>query len=202
MLTYSGKYIDVANITADDLNLQDICRSLSLQCRWNGHLGKFYSVAQHSMILAEACRLLGMPFVASRWALCHDFSEAYFSDVPLPIKRNPNMDWFCREEKRLGDLIKERWVTNLSTPWESDLAEVDRLDKALAVVEYEVLAEYVYDKSDEVFESTTLDPETMGVLRWALYKVSGLHPNNHEPRCWGPEEAHAKLRMECRTWLD
>ena len=202
MLTYSGNYIDVANIQPCDLNLQDICRSLSLQNRWNGHLGKFYSVAQHSIVLAEACRMLGMPDVASRWALCHDFSEAYFSDVPLPIKRNPNMEWFCREEERLGNLIKERWVTIFQTAWESTWSEVDRLDKALAVVEYEAFAEYAYDKSAEVFESTTLDHETMCVLRWALYKVSGLRPNNHEPRCWGHEEAHAKLRTECRTWLD
>jgi hypothetical protein len=202
MLTYSGNYIDVANIQPEQLNLQDICRSLSLQCRWNGHLGKFYSVAQHSMVLAEACRILNYCPDACTWALCHDFSEAYFSDVPLPIKRNPNMKWFVQQEKQLGDLIFNRFVTPEGTVARQTWHEaVDGLDKALAVVEYEVFAEYLYSKSDEVFQSTRLDEHIMGVLTRALYKVSGISGTGYAPRCWGHEEAHTRIKLECRTWL-
>ena len=201
MLTYSGNFIDVTDIQPEDLNLQDICRSLSLQCRWNGHLGKFYSVAQHSMVLAEACRMLDLGDTAARWALCHDFTETYFSDVPLPVKRNPGMEWFCREEDRVGRLVKERWVTSFSDVWESIYSDVDKLDKALAVVEYEQLAEYRCDKSDELFESAKMDQDTMEVLRRALYKVSGTRNVNQEVRCWCHKEAHARLKLECRTCL-
>ncbi len=66
---------------ANEVRVLDIAHSLSLQCRYAGHCLRFYSVAEHSVLLARHAapedRL---------WALLHDASEAYLVDVPRPVK--------------------------------------------------------------------------------------------------------------------
>ena len=39
-------------ITVSKIDIKDIAKNLSLQCRFNGACGKFYSVAEHSVILS------------------------------------------------------------------------------------------------------------------------------------------------------
>lgn len=79
--TYTGKYVDIFNITPDDIDIEDIAHALSHQCRFGGHIKRFYSVAEHSIKVAEMLspehKLAG---------LLHDASEAYFIDMPTPIK--------------------------------------------------------------------------------------------------------------------
>lgn len=70
--------------------IEDIAHALSLNCRFNGHIRHFYSVAQHSLMVANlmASLALGDPLEG----LLHDATEAYMSDVPAPLKvRLP--DW-------------------------------------------------------------------------------------------------------------
>lgn len=50
--TFSGIYVNVINPTVDMFTIDDIAHALSNQCRFNGHLPKFYSVAQHSVMAA------------------------------------------------------------------------------------------------------------------------------------------------------
>jgi len=53
LITFTNKKIDPANMTADDICLEDIATGLSLTCRWSGQLGVHYSVAQHCVLLAR-----------------------------------------------------------------------------------------------------------------------------------------------------
>lgn len=79
--TFSGKSFYPLSPSADDICIEDIAHALSLICRFNGHCKRFYSVAQHSILVAKHCskknKLAG---------LLHDASEAYACDVPRPIK--------------------------------------------------------------------------------------------------------------------
>jgi len=84
--TYSGETIDFSNFTVDKVRLPDIARSLSHQCRFGGHVAEFYSVAQHSVLVAERLRRWNMNPITVRWGLMHDAAEAYITDVPRPIK--------------------------------------------------------------------------------------------------------------------
>lgn len=74
-------------------NVEVIAHSLSQQCRFNGHTRTFYSVAEHSLMVAELMELMqtGDPFEG----LMHDGCEAYIGDVPAPFKqKNPTLKVF------------------------------------------------------------------------------------------------------------
>lgn len=66
--------------------LRDIARSLSMQCRFNGHVTRYYSVAEHSIHMSDYARTALGDLGAARWALLHDAPEAYLSDIPTPLK--------------------------------------------------------------------------------------------------------------------
>lgn len=86
MLTHSGKRFDFDNINPDAICIEDIATSLANQCRFNGHANSFYSVAHHSVIMADAMSQDGYDNKMVRTALLHDASEAYLGDMVKPLK--------------------------------------------------------------------------------------------------------------------
>lgn len=84
--TYSGKSIDFNNIKTSDFDIIDIANGLAKECRYNGQIDGFYSVAQHSVL---ACSRAFMDYKHPRFCLAvllHDASEAYLKDIPAPVK--------------------------------------------------------------------------------------------------------------------
>ena len=82
------------DLKPSDVNKDFIINTLSKICRYTGHFGQqnsstagaIYSVAQHSVKMAEACLLVtGDPKKAME-CLWHDAAEAYFGDIISPIK--------------------------------------------------------------------------------------------------------------------
>jgi len=69
-----------------DFNINDIAHALSNTCRYNGHCVEFYSVAEHSYLIAEKMMEDGCEGYEIMWGLLHDAAESYISDVPKPIK--------------------------------------------------------------------------------------------------------------------
>lgn len=82
VVTYVGKKIYPPDIKKEDIDIRDIACSLGNRCRFSGHLKQFYSVAEHSVLVS----LLVEPRFAL-WGLLHDASEAYFADIPSPLKK-------------------------------------------------------------------------------------------------------------------
>lgn len=79
--TYTGKMINVFNPDPSLICIEDIAHALSNLCRFGGHSRQFYSVAEHSVMVAG--------YVRHRHklaALLHDASEAYLVDIPSPVK--------------------------------------------------------------------------------------------------------------------
>ena len=86
MITVSGRRFWPLDPRPADVYLPDIAHALAHTCRYGGHARKFYSVAEHSVLLAELFIARGDIALAT-WALLHDAAEAYFGDVIRPVKR-------------------------------------------------------------------------------------------------------------------
>ncbi len=67
---------------ADEIFIVDIAAGLSKQCRFNGHVDRFYSVAEHSVIASTLTQDANL----ARWLLMHDAPEAYIGDMVRPLK--------------------------------------------------------------------------------------------------------------------
>jgi len=81
--TFTGKKFHILDPEPCEVDIKDVAHALSNLCRFGGHCRKFYSVAQHCVIGAEA-------FENNKVALhflLHDAQEAYLCDLPRPIKR-------------------------------------------------------------------------------------------------------------------
>jgi hypothetical protein len=96
--THSGKEFHFLNPTEDDIDIDDIAFSLSNQSRYTGHT-VFYSVAEHSILVAELLYLQTRNKDLALAGLLHDASEAYLSDLASPLKQ------FFPEYKKMEDLI-------------------------------------------------------------------------------------------------
>ncbi len=79
--TFLGKFV-LSTPVSSDINIMDIAHSLSLQCRFTGHCKRFYSVAEHSVRVAN----LVEPSLRKQ-ALLHDATEAYIGDISRPLKK-------------------------------------------------------------------------------------------------------------------
>jgi hypothetical protein len=86
MQTATGRKFWPLDPRADEVFIEDIAHSLSLQCRYAGHCLRFYSVAEHCVLMARKLRWEGVD--VALYALLHDAAEAYTVDVPRPLKRH------------------------------------------------------------------------------------------------------------------
>lgn len=73
---YDGGPADTRGITT-----ANVAHGLALTCRYGGHVPRFYSVAQHSVLVTRLCADKFWP-----WALFHDAGEFVLPDVPRPAK--------------------------------------------------------------------------------------------------------------------
>lgn len=102
--TFSGRSLHLQAPAPDAIDITDIAHGLSLQCRFAGQIGVFYSVAQHSVLCSYMCE----PADALA-ALLHDAAEAYMSDVPRPAKELAGMQGYIACEKHLTAIILQRF---------------------------------------------------------------------------------------------
>lgn len=117
--TYSGGKITPLDPDPDDIAIADVAHALALQCRFTGHVRKFYSVAQHSVL---ASTLVPEGFELD--ALLHDASEAYLADIARPIKNQPGFGEVYHEaEARLEKAVAEHFGTRYPIPEEVKIAD-------------------------------------------------------------------------------
>lgn len=107
--TNSGKKIDLLDPKPEMFTIDDIATALSKLCRFNGQLREWYSVAEHSIHVAEL-----VPNPQKLTALLHDASEAYLCDVPTPLKRLLG-DSYKAIEKRISYAIGTAFDIDLVT---------------------------------------------------------------------------------------
>lgn len=84
--TWSGKQYHFLKPSPDEITLSDISKALSQINRYGGHTNYPYSVGHHSILIANKLAEDGYSSVIRLYGLMHDFSEAYLTDIPTPIK--------------------------------------------------------------------------------------------------------------------
>lgn len=110
-----------------EVNIEDIAHSLSMLCRFNGHMERFYSVAEHSVYVSQL--VTGKNQI---WGLLHDAAEAYLSDVPSPVKKH--LPQFKEIENGLQKIIAIHFNLSPAIP-----PEVKHADMVLLATEKKVL---------------------------------------------------------------
>lgn len=105
MQTATGRKFWPMDPRADEVFIEDIAHALSMQCRYAGHCLRFYSVAEHCVLMARKLRWEGVD--VALWALLHDSSEAYLVDVPRPVK--PYLDGYKAAEAKVMAAICDRY---------------------------------------------------------------------------------------------
>ncbi|MBC7860185.1 MAG: phosphohydrolase [Burkholderiaceae bacterium] len=96
--TFSGNRFYPLVPRIDRVAIEDIAHGLAYQCRFNGQTREFYSVAQHSLVVAS----LVAPHQRMA-ALLHDAAEAYLGDMVKPLK--VLLPEFGVLEERVTDII-------------------------------------------------------------------------------------------------
>lgn len=126
MQTYTGRKFYPYDPRVEDVDILDIAHALSMTCRYNGHCKQFYSVAQHSVLLAECATAPN----ALR-ALLHDAPEAYVGDMIRPIKHHPGMVSFLWVE----EVVEKAVCARFNLPYPLVNSEIKRLDNAILLDE-------------------------------------------------------------------
>ena len=107
ILTWTGQEVNPFNMTVDQIDIRDIARALSMQCRYNGHISDFYSVAEHSILISYALERDEYSLNTQKHGLLHDASEAYIGDIPTPIKAQLSTVKLCENE--IHKLVAEKF---------------------------------------------------------------------------------------------
>jgi uncharacterized protein len=119
MQTFTGLAFWPLDPRPNEIRLLDIAHGLSKLCRYGGQCVRFYSVAEHSLLVASQA-----PDHLKLTALMHDASEAYLIDVPRPLKRN--LDGYAEIENRLMETIAGRFGFDWPMP-----DEIKQLDERI-----------------------------------------------------------------------
>ena len=94
----------------DRIDIEDIAHGLAYQCRFNGQTSAFYSVAQHSLMVASI-----LPPPLHKAALLHDAAEAYLGDIVKPLKNL--LPGFAEIEAGVTRLIAQAFVVDFDTEY-------------------------------------------------------------------------------------
>lgn len=127
--TYTGRRFDFKNPDPADVDIQDIAHSLAMQCRFNGHVREFYSVAQHSVMVAQL-----VPAELKLAALLHDAAEAYLGDLITPVKALMHEGYHALE-RRVEDAVFDRFGIPADVRRDPRIKQADRQALALEAIQ-------------------------------------------------------------------
>lgn len=129
IFAFDGKSLRRFYLDDPTFNIEEMAWGMSMQCRFSGHIKRFYSVAEHSLLVSRLAKHLGAdPFEG----LMHDAHEGYITDIASPVKRglpdykalenrvelalrkhygiNPDMDPLVKHADRLALYIETIWL--------------------------------------------------------------------------------------------
>ncbi len=135
--TYSGLKFHQTHPDPMQIDIQDITHSLSLLCRYNGHVREHYSVGHHVLFVAEMIEQASAEPIADLTlaeqerlillGLMHDFEEAYTGDIVGSLKMTMKQEipgfreWWTKFIGGIEDVIYTYFRVDRPTPAEERL---------------------------------------------------------------------------------
>ena len=116
ILTFTNRRVWTIDPRVSEISIIDIAHALAMSCRYTGHGVNFYSVAEHSCHLFDNCSEQNR-----FWALMHDGSEGYISDINRPTK--PHITGYREIEDSLMKVICLRFGLGPVMP--SEVMDID-----------------------------------------------------------------------------
>ncbi len=155
MQTYTGLQFYPLAPQPADVAIEDIAHALSLICRYGGHVDRFYSVAEHCVLVSQA-----VPPEHALHALLHDATEAYVGDMVRPLKHQPQMSAYVDAEDRVWEAVCERFQIDPVMP-----PSVKDADNRILLTERDELMRH--HGAQHEWEQDGLEPLSVLVTGWA-----------------------------------
>ncbi|MFZ2266777.1 MAG: hypothetical protein WAV95_04285 [Azonexus sp.] len=108
--TRSGKELHLLAPDAAQIEIEDIAHGLAYQCCFNGQTRHFYSIAQHSMLVAQL-----VPAQHRLAALLHEGAAAYLGEISRPL-RHLMLEVQLIEKKIMAVFGEKFGVSELDAP--------------------------------------------------------------------------------------
>lgn len=176
--TYTGGQFSYYDCKPGDISIRDIARALSNICRFTGHCKRFYSVAQHSVLVSEHT-------INQFYGLMHDAAEAYVGDMNRPMKSVIGSEY--KNLDRIAWLaIESRWEA-LGKVTAQELDDCKNVDMRMLVTESHDLLLNGPHSGWQINQQThprfdfTIEPwhpdEAMHRFLFRYQQITGLYPN-------------------------
>jgi 5'-deoxynucleotidase YfbR-like HD superfamily hydrolase len=118
----NGQAMDLDDPDPELFEIGMIARSLSMQCRYTGHTRRFYSVAEHCVLVSTL-----LPPRLKLWGVLHDAAEAFVGDMHAPLKHTPEMEPY----RRIESVIEHRILRHFQVPLgDRSYDDADRVKEA------------------------------------------------------------------------
>ena len=139
-----------------DIAISDIANGLALICRYSGQgdVYKFYSVAEHSVLLAEYA-LEDVGSFAAMYVLLHDAAEAYLGDLVPAVKNAVGSSYEALEDS-ITNAVMHRYSRHHNF---RDYAKA--IDRRIVPTEKAALMRYPLP-----WPSDAADPLPVEIKRW------------------------------------
>lgn len=114
IFSYKGRELSLLKYSVDDVDIEEIAHALSLTCRFGGHCKKFYSVAEHSVIVSHILEKMGYSTKLQLAGLLHDAAEYILTDVPKPFKHL--IKDYDKYESNIMSVIQDKFDIDTNCP--------------------------------------------------------------------------------------
>ncbi len=115
IMLHSGAWFDFCAPTRSNFTIEDVAHGLANIRRYSGQCRRFYSVAEHSILVSETA--IGFELEA----LLHDAAEAFMGDITRPLKQ------MLPEYKKIENDVEEAILMKfgLTAPLPTEVKDAD-----------------------------------------------------------------------------
>ena len=164
MRTRSGGRFYPANPRPEDMNILDLASGIARECRYGGQMEGFYSVAEHSLLVARV-----LPDHLKLQGLMHDAPEGLIRDMTRPNKR------LLADYAELEDRVWRAVAARFGLPYELDPL-VKQADNDVLLAER---AQLFPDDTDEWSIKGEPAPVTITQMPYDVAEAEFLHYFHH-----------------------